>query len=340
MYLSPITHFRAIAILTIVAGHSRYPAGMGSDLWVDALLTNVILGGTTFFVFISGYLFHHVFASRWDYRAFIVGKARNVLLPYLIIAVPCSAAALLWDGSFRADVLGDGPALLQGVKLVLTGALFQAYWFIPFIMVTYLLAPLHMRFLRLGARVQVSLIAVLLLVALFLHRPVDNLNVLQSVIYFTPVYLLGMVMSLYRKEVTCRIRGRELYLLGAALVVLVVQTCFAEPGNPQKHWNEYGGIDLMLLQKLLLTVAILALLERVSGWRSRGLEYLAETSFAIFFLHPIGLILIQRAQLGTPFGTPWVDLWATAAMAVAFSVAIAAMGKRALGRKSRLVMGY
>lgn len=36
------------------------------------------------------------------------------------------------------------------------------------------------------------------LIALFMHRPESNTNFLQSLIYFTPFYLLGILFSQYR----------------------------------------------------------------------------------------------------------------------------------------------
>jgi len=44
--------------------------------------------GTALFVFISGFLFHHIFYSRFNYRAFISRKIKDVLVPYLVLSTP------------------------------------------------------------------------------------------------------------------------------------------------------------------------------------------------------------------------------------------------------------
>jgi len=58
--IKSIEYFRAIAIILIVAGHLLL-AGIESSYLFELAIQNIIFGGTTLFVFISGFLFHHVF---------------------------------------------------------------------------------------------------------------------------------------------------------------------------------------------------------------------------------------------------------------------------------------
>jgi peptidoglycan/LPS O-acetylase OafA/YrhL len=59
MFLNSFNYFRAIAILLIVAGHSYEIAGINiyNLNFFEKLAVNLISGGTTLFVFISGFLF-------------------------------------------------------------------------------------------------------------------------------------------------------------------------------------------------------------------------------------------------------------------------------------------
>ena len=65
MYLNIINHFRAFEIIFIVLGHCSGLANFTFDNAYSHTFENFILGGTTFFVFISGFLFHHVFYGKF-----------------------------------------------------------------------------------------------------------------------------------------------------------------------------------------------------------------------------------------------------------------------------------
>lgn len=67
-FLNSINHFRGIAIIFIVMAHCYRPAGWQIETFADKAWFNLMMNGTVFFVFISGFLFHHVFYNRWDYK--------------------------------------------------------------------------------------------------------------------------------------------------------------------------------------------------------------------------------------------------------------------------------
>lgn len=87
MEVNSFNHFRAIAILFIIAGHSFGAVGMVFDHLYELSIRNFIAGGTSLFVFISGFLFHHVFYPKFQYKKFLIQKCYNVLLPYLILGL-------------------------------------------------------------------------------------------------------------------------------------------------------------------------------------------------------------------------------------------------------------
>ncbi|MGS0727939.1 acyltransferase family protein, partial [Shewanella sp. 0m-11] len=60
-FLNSINHFRGIAIIFIVMAHCYRPAGWQIETFADKAWFNLMMNGTVFFVFISGFLFHHVF---------------------------------------------------------------------------------------------------------------------------------------------------------------------------------------------------------------------------------------------------------------------------------------
>lgn len=86
MYLNYINYFRGFAILMVVLGHFLY---FPESTVTEKLVKAVIKGGISPFVFISGFLFHHIFYRRgFDYKKFMKNKFKNVLLPYTIVVIP------------------------------------------------------------------------------------------------------------------------------------------------------------------------------------------------------------------------------------------------------------
>jgi len=87
MFLNSINHFRAIAILAIVAGHCFYLVDASFNTFPERVFCNLLTGGTVLFVFISGFLFHHIFYKRYQFKKFMAGKFKKVLLPYTLLAL-------------------------------------------------------------------------------------------------------------------------------------------------------------------------------------------------------------------------------------------------------------
>jgi fucose 4-O-acetylase-like acetyltransferase len=84
--LSSFVYFGAFAILMIVISHCYGLVGFARDDTASIFLGNLFTGRTTFFVFVSGYLFHHIFYRRYAYRTFLEGKFRTLLAPYVLMA--------------------------------------------------------------------------------------------------------------------------------------------------------------------------------------------------------------------------------------------------------------
>ncbi len=346
MRLTSIEHMRAIAILMIVVGHASYFAPADATDLASGFVKNLVQGGTTYFVFVSGYMFHHVFHDRYQFRPFMTGKFRTVAAPYLFISIPLIIWTSIRQPSLADRLFGDPmtgdpfSAVETGVRFLATGAVLPAFWYVPFIMLIFALSPLYRGFISLSSGAQKTLITLSILTAILVHRPIENLNAFQSVIYFTPAYLIGIFMSLNRDSFLRWVRGKEAYFLIAGLMLAGMQTYSGHIGNYHKPISAYGGIDLMLPQKLFLCIAFFALLERASDFRARTLEIISATSFAIFFLHMLFLKMLFKLGLATATGNAWLNVGLTSAAAVALSVACALLAKRALGARSRMLVGY
>jgi fucose 4-O-acetylase-like acetyltransferase len=281
-------YLRGMAIAMIVLGHSIFLA----QPVFPALLENLLRGGTGLFVFISGFFFHRVFYPRFDYTQFITKKAKSLLIPFVVISLFALSIRMFgwWqDGlSWQQNLLNTWYTLRNGYVL-------YPHWYIPFIFITFLCSPLHVAYIREHLSIQIWVLLLFSLIALFIHRPQSNSNFLQSLIYFTPYYLLGILFSRYDEQ----LRRWHWPLLGVSLFVIattaLVQTyVLIHLGNYHKPAFVYEGWDLQFIQILFGCIAMLALCRHIRPWLQQHLCWLAELSFPIFFIHPLLTIALEN----------------------------------------------
>ncbi len=331
--LPSIIYYRAISILLIAIGHCLNLAHLFPDSLPRQLFSNFIVGATTLFVFISGYLFHHVFYSKFKFVDFLKGRLARIAIPYLVLAIPSIFVLHTFNQFGTAEITRFG-------SILATGNLYWIYWYIPFICLTFCLAPLHVRFISLAMRVQLLIVVCLIAVSMLGHRPIDNLSPWHSAIYFAPVYLVGIFVSQHRQRLLRLMEGREFYLLAIALGMVGVQTAAGQMKNSHKAFLEYQGFDLMFLNKLLFALALFFLLERFGKAPSALTKLIASTSFAIFFIHPI-LIKVLICTNSFPItGQSWIDLALASGFIVTVAILLAVIVKAIFGHRSRYLLGY
>ncbi len=191
MFLVSLNYFRAIAIVFIVAGHSYKLVGITHDSLFQNIILNLITGGTTLFVFISGFLFHHIFSLATITKPSKKNKIKNVLIPYLVLSMPIIYWITLkgdgwWGPYFNPNSTGvSDHYVIPTVQYLLSGSHMVAYWYIPFIIVTFSMPPIHRWFDQQNTLIQLAIIIFYLAISAILHRPLDTLYVFQSVLYFS-----------------------------------------------------------------------------------------------------------------------------------------------------------
>ncbi|WP_417527730.1 acyltransferase family protein [Marinomonas shanghaiensis] len=343
--LTEFEYMRGLAIILIVLGHSVINTNDGFPLWLE----NIVRGGTGVFVFISGFFFHHVFAQRFDYRRFMSKKILNVFVPFLVV----SAFAVVMN--FIVFMLVDRVSAFKAAEmcwnLMKQGYILFPHWYIPFIIVTFLCSNLHFRYLQLPLFTQLSILILFAIISVVVHRPHGNVNVLQSVVYFTPFYLAGMLYSLHRDWMKKHYR----YFFAAA-VFTVISTVWLQSGlllhvgGYHKAAFEWGGIDLQFIQKMGLCILFIGFCSHLVGPAlGKHLTMLASISFAIFFLHPLismiwgnATYLLLNAGYLEPNTTLLYSLVSSLALFVfQFYGSVWLIGKLKplLGKKSRLLIG-
>ncbi|MFC6671441.1 acyltransferase family protein [Marinobacterium aestuariivivens] len=335
-------YLRGIAILLIILGH----AVVNIDRTFPLALNNLIAGGSGVFVFVSGFFFHRVFAPRFDYRAFMAKKIRNVFLPFLLVSL-VALLPMMWIWLGKPGMTPEKFA--ENLYWQLNdGYVLYPHWYIPFIMAVFLLSPVYLLYVRASTAAQLLLLAEACIAAMLVHRPLGNINVLQSLVYFTPYYLAGILCSQHYGVLA---RHRRVIaataLLGVSLFVVLQTLAFPHLANYHKAPLQFAGIDLMFWQKLCLCLVLLEFARWLSVHApSPLLLEISRASFALYFLHPFLLSAVHDPMM------PWLrslhpgaltNIAATGVsllLATALTYAVALAVRRSFGQRSRMLIGW
>ncbi len=351
MRLLAFDYFRAIAILCIVAGHCiSYKSITSFD---ERVIANLIQGGSPLFVFISGFFFHHIFYRRFQYSQFMLKKIKNVLLPYVFLSL-LALIYYLSSGISLPDAkelgitsLTNWQDYLSMIGLYLwTGRTSFAYWYIPFIMLIFLMSPLFISYIRQSLKARLVIFIIALIVAMIVHRPASNLSPWHAVMYFLPMYLLGILVSMHREPVQ-RYLHNKAFILGVTVISLAILQAMIYPGFGNLHKLRpftFDGLDILILQKIVLCFFFLSLLEKLSEHFPQIplLRLLADASFAIYFIHPWVLIALVGYKWlpNVEHMSGLVQFAITFPLTVLISMTLAYAIKRCVGQYSRSLTGW
>lgn len=352
MYLNSLNYFRGISIIFIVFGHCLYLVDYNYNSILGYTIQNLTQGGTSFFVFISGFLFHHIFYKKFELKRFMIKKTKYVLVPYLILSsIPI--VFLLLKISVGSVLSSDTLSLHYDELLVfpmfrhyLTGVdrSFIGYWYIPFIMIVFAMSPLFVRFINFKQKTKIIVTIFLLICSVLMHRGTEHnmFSVFQNVFYFTPIYLFGILASEKKEILYSKIKGKEFYILSIAVSLAIFQAYIGEFGNYHKDPFTFGGIDLMIIQKILLCFFFMIFLNRFENYKFRFLDIIATNSFGVFFTHGIviSFMRIFKENLYASFTSNSFIIYCIAAIFVFFlSLIITLFIKRIFPNHSRYLVG-
>lgn len=352
MYINSINYFRGIAIIFIVFGHCLYLADFEYNSIIGTTIFNLTKGGTAFFVFISGFLFHHIFYKKFDYKKFVIKKTKYVLVPYLVLSTLPIIVLLIKvciDGIFPLNTFWQRHEDLLSFPIFrhyLTGVgeSFFGYWYIPFIMIVFAMSPVFIRFIKLRLKTQILITIVLLIISVFLHRGLfqNVFSVFQNVLYYTPIYLIGIIASEKKEIIYSKFKGKEFYLLFLLLVIALFQAYIGKSGDYFKEPFSYNGINLMIFQKILFCFFFMIFLNRFENYKLKLFNIMAENSFGIFFIH--GIVIAALLKIKTKFDFSFTSnsfiIYCSVAILVFFlSMVVTLFVKRIFPKYSRYLIG-
>lgn len=346
MRLNYFDYFRAITILFIVAGHSY--SLWAIDTLPEKVVANIITGGTSLFVFISGFFFHNIFYKNFRYRKFLLKKIKNVLVPYLILSTLGFLIIVIYLNKGFFQLTENSNGLLNYFplyfKYLYSGRILTAYWYIPFIMLTFALSPIFLKFIELRKITQLIVFLVLLLLSMIVHRPEANLSPLHSFIYFMPIYMLGIIFSINQNKILSLLEGKIILLgIGVVLLSLLQIEFYGTYGNFHKYdIFVYQGIDRIIIQKILLIFLIISILQKISKEDIPVLKYIASVSFPIFFIHPWILFFMSYFSITDYllFLPGIVIFLVTTGIAVIGSILIANLIRLIFKKRSSYIIGW
>lgn len=337
MYLNYMQAFRALAIIFIVALHTIHIFN-----WEDSPLTIKFIftffsNGSIFFIFISGYLFQHL-SQTYETKKYYLSKIKNVLLPYLIISIPAIYSFLSSQNAVTlVPNFYDNPIWLQILYAYTLGLHAPHFWFIPTMMLYFLIAPILIRSDK--NNFLYWLLPILVVVSCSVERGLP----LENFIHYLSIYVLGMFSSKFKQEINSVIT-KNYYgkLLLLTFIIIFLIEYFLE--LPQINYINF-------LQKIVLIFLILGwFIQCESKLGSRYISSLANTSFGIYFIHSYILFFAWNTSNYTSKNFTSAATDVLPGNILIFSVACAVvllicnasiiLIKKILGSKSYLLIGH
>lgn len=298
-FLPYLHHFRGLAIVLIVGVHCRTSLHWPADSWINKILTFGLDSSTILFVFVSGFLFQHLNTNQFNSNDYIIKKLKYVILPYVLVSIPAIVDKLffeknaVWMTSFYQDL----PLPIQAVYLLATGKHSGPFYFIPMIAIVYCLSPLLFQLQKQKSFRWIGIGIPIL--GLFTYAYGYYGNILESLLYFLPVYIFGMWASKTKGPILHI--GKE-YLVGLVLIYVALLSFevvgIIKPQHLQffeKEPNYFTTtFNISKLKEMLLAIILLITFYRVRERKFPSLMLLGSYSFGIYFVHIYFINAVER----------------------------------------------
>ncbi len=289
-----IHRFRSIAIIGIVVAHSLHNFNWGQDSLSFRMLNVLANESSIWFFAIAGFLFQHL-SARFEYRGYLAKKAKNVLLPYLVVSIPALIASLTFYDQTMAPGFAEASIPTKIFLLLVTGKHLAPLWFVPTICLIFLITPLLLRADKLRWP-YLSLIILIPLSAwlgregvLTLFGLDGNWSALSKACYLLSTFVFGMMCSRYHAQVIALVAQWKWPLLAATVMAYVYAV--ATSTVSQVH-------GLYMFKMLCVPLLLYALQSRPAAMFDR-ISLLGHASFGIFFLHCYFLAAFRFARIAS-----------------------------------------
>ncbi len=296
-FLVEINYLRGFSILLVVLSHFFWIWGGGVYLantsFQYKFIANIILGDTVLFVFISGFLFYHIFYRRGfpTLSKFMFQKFKNVFSPYVIVVavmILCQYFVIIY---YLNGKIWDNPQ-----SFLLDTFFYWSFWYVPFIMLVFFLSPMYICFVEASLKQKLLILMGSSLVSLLIGR--DNFSPIHSVVYWQTAYLFGIICAQYYKFIS---DAKLRYWVAFILFYIAITSFCILHGDVQvdEKMTLFATplhLNFVLISKMLFCVVAIGIFKLLSkiklGILSTILNKLAKYSFSIYFIHNFFILII------------------------------------------------
>ena len=328
-YLNYINNFRGFVIILIVAVHcvSSNLLQWSDKLEMRSLLHTLLHGSSVFYVYIAGFMFQ-VLSSKYEYLTYVKKKFLYVFVPYVIVSIP----AIIDEISSPKAIYENHRIWEQVLIYYSTGIHMSHFWFIPMIIIFYIISPIFYYIDKLNLYI---IVPGFLTLALFIPREIYPAhNPLFSALHFFGFYLLGMWVSKRKMSV---LKSSEFYYVGVFLSILFVYlTLILSDG----HFLSQVALKIIYVIKFsLMCVTFTLIFYKFDRKIGRNFNFLAVQSFGIYFLHNYFIVLYERILEHLKIELDGVMVVLSVAIVMASSIILIYMTKLIFGKKSKYLIG-
>lgn len=321
-----LNNYRGLAISLVIASHAA--ATLPDPHPSSVSFFSPLFGcGTILFILAAGYFFTTLSATD-SYTSYLKSKIKNVIAPYIILSMP---AALIYITGLKThhdwldlQWLSSLPTLEAYLYLMITGAQLGPLWFIPMVIIFYILCPVWQLLIKKSLLLPAIFLA--LIAATAAGRPMHNENSLQSAIFFLPAYLTGMLIPSLGIEKHKEIPSKAL-LVGTLLALLL------------NGWLNAKASVLTPVLSLAFAIAMLLFTSQHLTKKIKILDLMARLSFFLFFVHGYFIaafrIKLHERQITT---MAWPTIAAVSIITILLSLALYIPLKAALKDRSKFVL--
>ena len=328
-----LENFRGIAIIFVMLSHILSIQSMGK---ASNYLFFFFVDATAWFVFISGYLFYLLEVNKFNYLDYLNKKLKYVVLPYLILSIPVIFIGLC----FSRNVLYDLNPFQYTIWSLITGGMIVApMWFIPMIVIFFLLTPVFNAMSK--SKIIYILTFIGLLFSIFSSRPVHNTNPFLSFLHFSGFYLFGIsaAKSIDFLDALTPTAKRRIIVISFIMFFLAGACYQGIENGPGGFYDSLGLINYIIVGKLALLIAIFFIFEKFFNKKKIFIGYLAKISFGLFFIHGFMSQIFGKFLQNSTYSSPFIKLLTEIGVVVFVSVAVVFLLKLIMGKWSRYVIG-
>lgn len=339
--------FRGFAILNIVAAHcwtilitvATHNDNSNDFLPLYATSETLFHNATIYFAIISGLLFSLVL-KKYSWKKFYLSKLKNVLAPYIIFSTIYGLISGMLIVEPDSTALTFSQAISTLPMHIIAGSSFAHMWYIPVLIVLFLLTPLFKVILTTKKLFPIWVLIVL--APLIFSRSWPDF-VWQNFVFFFGPYILGMLVGNHYQQAQLIIQKYRAWLTSVAIIstgiLMHLYLIELETIQGVKLQESVGYI-----QKLSIGFVVLNFMQRHESQSPKILHTLGDYSFSIYFVHMffaamLGFIMVA-INLTPPtllgiFLSGFVLLPFTILVSVGFTWLI----KKVMGQYSRYLIG-